>query len=120
MPPHHQMASIAAWSDEQHVIENRSLYREKFKRVLAELGNEMEVSAPPASFYLWPKTPIADTEFAKALFAQEHITVLPGRYLARDAYGVNPGENRVRIALVADLADCVEGAQRIKHFLQRL
>ena len=120
MPPHHQMASIAAWSDEQHVIENRSLYREKFKRVLAELENDMDVSAPPASFYLWPKTPIADTDFAKALFAQEHITVLPGRYLARDAGGVNPGENRIRIALVAELADCVEAAQRIKQFLQRL
>ncbi|MFT6285280.1 MAG: N-succinyldiaminopimelate aminotransferase [Halieaceae bacterium] len=120
MPPHHQMASIAAWNDEQHVIENRRLYREKFAQVIAELKDDMDVSAPPASFYLWPKTPIADTEFAKALFAQEHVTVLPGRYLARDAGGINPGENRIRIALVAELADCVEAAQRIKHFLQQL
>jgi N-succinyldiaminopimelate aminotransferase len=120
MPPHHQMASIVAWSDEQHVIENRSLYREKFERVIAELKDDIDISAPPAGFYLWPKTPIADTEFAKGLFAEEHITVLPGRYLARDAGGVNPGENRIRIALVAELADCVEAAQRIKHYLRRL
>ncbi len=120
MPPHHQLASIAAWNDEQHVIDNRSLYRDKFAQVFNRLQGHIEVSMPPAGFYLWPKTPIADTEFARGLFAQEHITVLPGRYLARAANGVNPGENRVRIALVAGLDDCLEAAQRITDYIGRL
>ena len=120
MPVHHQLASIAAWSDESHVRENRQLYREKFSAVLAELAPHLEVSAPEAGFYLWPKTPVADTEFARALYAQEHLTVLPGSFLARDADGINPGQNRVRMALVAPLEQCVEAAKRIVRCLETL
>jgi N-succinyldiaminopimelate aminotransferase len=120
MPLHHQLASIAAWGDEQHVRENRQLYRDKFSAVLAQLNGHMEVSAPEAGFYLWPKTPIADTDFARLLYEQEHVTVLPGRYLGRDAAGSNPGENRVRMALVAPLSDCIEAAERIVSAVKRL
>jgi N-succinyldiaminopimelate aminotransferase len=120
MPLHHQLASIAAWGDEQHVRENRQLYRDKFSAVLAQLNGHMEVSAPEAGFYLWPKTPIADTDFARLLYEQEHVTVLPGRYLGRDAAGSNPGENRVRMALVAPLSDCIEAAERIVSVVTRL
>ncbi|MEH6582812.1 MAG: succinyldiaminopimelate transaminase [Halioglobus sp.] len=120
MPVHHQLASIAAWGDEEHVIANRKLYRQKFSAVLKELDTVLDVQAPEAGFYLWPKTPVPDTEFARALYANEHITVLPGRFLARESMGINPGENRVRMALVAPLEQCVDGAQRIAHCIRTL
>jgi len=120
MPIHHQLGSIAAWNDEQHVRANRQLYRDKFAAVLAELHSHLPVAAPDAGFYLWPETPVSDLEFARRLYATENVIVLPGRFLARDANGVNPGENRVRMALVAPLAQCVEAAQRIVHCLGTL
>ena len=113
MPAHHQLGSIAAWSDEAHVVENRRLYREKFATVLDILQGHINVSEPAAGFYLWPETPVPDTEFARMLYAQEHVTVLPGQFLARESGGVNPGENRVRIALVAPVEQCREAAERI-------
>ena len=120
MPLHHQLASIAAWSDENHVVENRQKYVEKFSAVLNILSGHLDVQKPEAGFYLWPETPIPDTEFARQLYAQEHLTVLPGRFLARQANGINPGENRIRMALVADLAQCTEAASRIVQCLVRL
>ena len=120
MPLHHQLGSIAAWGDEAHVRTNRQLYREKFDAVLAELDGKLPVAAPDAGFYLWPETPGSDTDFARQLYAREHVTVLPGRFLARDSGGINPGANRVRMALVAELEHCVEAAQRIVHHLQTL
>ena len=117
MPIHHQLGSIAAWSDEQHVQANRQQYRAKFAAVLAEFDGHLDVTAPQAGFYLWPQTPISDTEFARQLYAGENVVVLPGRYLAREAAGINPGENRVRMALVATIEQCVEAAQRIVHRL---
>ena len=83
MPIQHQLASVAAWNDESHVIANRDLYRKKFGEVLDILDGCLDVSLPDASFYLWAKTPITDTEFARGLFAQQHVTVLPGSYLSR-------------------------------------
>ena len=120
MPVQHQLASIAAWNDESHVKANRDLYREKFSAVLDILGDHLDVQAPDASFYLWPKTPIDDQEFAKRLFAQQHVTVLPGQYLSRTIGGENPGKNRVRMALVATLDECVTAAERIKSFVSSL
>jgi N-succinyldiaminopimelate aminotransferase len=120
MPPHHQVASVAAWDDEAHVVANRSLYREKFQAVIATLDGQLNVSLPDAGFYLWPKTPVPETDFARALYSEEHITVLPGSYLAREAQGINPGRNRARMALVAELDQCVEAAQRMVHLLGRL
>lgn len=120
MPLHHQHASAAAWADEAHVRANRDAYRDKFRAVLEILGDSLEVSAPDAGFYLWPRTPIADTDFARELFAREHVTVLPGRYLAREQAGINPGEQRVRMALVATLDECIEAAQRIRRCVESL
>lgn len=118
MPAHHQFGSIAAWRDEAHVRENRRQYRQKFEAVLAELGGCLEVASPDAGFYLWPRTPGSDTAFARRLFETEHVTVLPGRFLARESHGINPGENRVRMALVASLEDCVEAARRIRRCVE--
>ena len=113
-----QSASIAAWGDEAHVIDNRRLYREKFTRVLEVLQPAIDVKMPEASFYLWLPTPVSDTEFARGLHANYNVTVLPGSYLAREARGVNPGRNFVRVALVPAVEDCLEGAQRIRaHYL---
>ncbi len=120
MPLPTQYASIQAWQDEHHVVENRRLYREKFAAVIDILGDVCTVIKPPASFYVWLKTPLPDTEFAKQLFAQQNITVLPGSYLSRDFGGIDPGLNHVRIALVAPLDECIEAAQRIKDFLNSL
>ena len=120
MPLQHQMASIAAWNDETHVVENRRLYREKFDAVLDTLGGCLAVRRPDAAFYLWPKTPIADTDFARGLFDQQHVTVLPGSYLSRSVNGHNPGAGHVRMALVAPLDACVDAARRIKTYTESL
>lgn len=120
MPVPTQLASIAAWQDENHVIENRNAYRRKFDAVLEILEGVLPVTKPDASFYLWPSTPMNGEDFAQQLFAQQKVTVLPGSFLARTVDGINPGENYVRMALVAPLAECVEAAQRIKQFVQSL
>ena len=121
MPPPVQAASIKAWSDEQHVRENRALYSEKFAAVLAILQPVIDVQAPAAGFYLWPFTHFDDQQFARRLYAEQNVTVLPGSYLSRsDHHGVNPGQNRVRIALVPSLEECVEAAQRIREFVRGL
>jgi N-succinyldiaminopimelate aminotransferase len=120
MPLPTQHASIRAWQDEQHVQLNRRLYREKFTAFIEILSDVCTISKPAASFYIWLKTPIIDTQFAQQLFAQYNVTVLPGSYLSRDFAGTNPGQNHVRIALVAPLKDCIEAAQRIKLFLNSL
>ena len=118
MPVHHQLASVAAWQDEAHVEENRRRYREKFAAVLEILGDHLKVTAPDAGFYLWPETPGSDEDFARQLKQQQNVTVLPGSYLSREYNGINPGAGRVRMALVATLEECIEGAERIKEFLR--
>ena len=122
MSPIVQAASIAAWGDEQHVVENRARYRKKFAQVTPLLAGVMDVALPDAGFYLWAKVPEAlgmdDAEFARALLAQYNVTVLPGSYLAREAQGSNPGAQRVRMALVAETEECAEAALRIVQFIQ--
>jgi N-succinyldiaminopimelate aminotransferase len=113
-----QYASIAAWKDEAHVVENRRLYREKFAVFCRCLKDVCEIQKPPASFYIWLKTSISDTDFTQQLFAQENVTVLAGSFLSREFEGVNPAANHVRIALVAPLAECIEAANRIKNFIE--
>jgi N-succinyldiaminopimelate aminotransferase len=116
LSPVFQEASIAAWQDEAHVIENRRLYQEKFSRVTPMLAALFDTKMPEAAFYLWIKTPIADEEFARRLFAAYNVAVLPGSYLGRSAHGVNPGDQHVRVALVADVDECVEAAERLIAF----
>lgn len=121
MPVQNQLASVAAWNDEQHVRDNRALYRRKFDTVLDILGDSLDVTKPQAGFYLWARTPIDDGEFTQRLFASQNVTVLPGQYLAREAVaGDNPGRNRVRMALVASFDECIEAAQRIRTFMATL
>ena len=120
MNPAVQAASIAAWNDETHVAENRRLYKEKFSQVVEILKPVLPVTLPDASFYLWLRVPIADTTFAQALHRDYNVTVLPGSFLAREARGLNPGENYVRIALVASLAETVDAAHRIAEFIKKL
>ena len=115
-----QQASITAWNDEAHVVENRRLYREKFTAALDILRPALPVEMPDAAFYLWLKTPLSDTEFARRLYRQQAVSVLPGSYLAREAGGVNPGANRVRIALVSSVAECADAARRIRAFVESL
>ena len=120
MNPAAQAASAAAWSDETHVVENRRLYAQKFSSSIALLSDVMAVQMPDAGFYLWIKTPIDDTEFTKRLYQDYNVTVLPGSYLARDAHGMNPGKNYVRIALVASLRECIEAMNRINSLVTQL
>lgn len=110
-------ASVAAWNDEFHVQDNRRLYREKFDAVIPVLSPKLSVQRPEAGFYLWLQTPGSDTDFTRDLYGRTAVTVLPGSFLAREAHGVNPGANRVRIALVASKEQCVEAARRIAEFL---
>ncbi|MEG0052808.1 MAG: succinyldiaminopimelate transaminase [Comamonas sp.] len=122
MSPVVQTASVAAWNDEAHVQENRRLYREKFAQVTPVLSKVMDVTLPDASFYLWagipPELGMDDAQFAKELYIHTGVTVLPGSYLAREANGFNPGANRIRMALVAETAECLEAAQRIAQFIE--
>jgi len=118
MPVQNQLASAAAWNDEQHVIDNRIQYRKKFDAVLDILGNSLDVTKPEAGFYLWAGTPGDDAEFARELFRAENVTVLPGQFLARASNGINPGVGRVRMALVATVDECVEAAKRIRRFVE--
>jgi N-succinyldiaminopimelate aminotransferase len=120
MSPAVQAASTAAWKDEAHVVENRRLYREKFDAAFKLLRPVLDVQMPDAAFYFWPKTPLPDPEFALRLHREQGVTVLPGSYLAREARGVNPGTDRVRIALVASHAETVEAAQRLRTFVEWL
>ncbi len=124
-----QTASIKAWDDEQHVADNRTRYREKFAAILEILSPVLDVQRPDAGFYLWVKTPdisgVDDESFARDLFALQNITVVPGRYLSRDTLGtdgktVNPGTNRIRMALVAPLEECIDAAQRIRSYVETL
>ncbi|AGF48947.1 succinyldiaminopimelate transaminase [Candidatus Kinetoplastidibacterium galati] len=111
-------ASIAAWNDEIHVQENRKLYTNKISTVLPILQKVLDVSRPQASFYLWAKTPMSDTIFTRELYKKTTVTVLPGSFLARESLGTNPGNNRIRIALVSSLEECVEAANRIVNFVK--
>ena len=125
MPIQHQLTSIAAWQNEEHVKENRVLYREKFNLFKKILDDTMEITIPPASFYLWPKVPTSATikneqDFAKALFAKQNITVLPGSFLGRNSCGINPGSGHIRMALVATVEECTQAAQRIKDFIETM
>jgi N-succinyldiaminopimelate aminotransferase len=123
MPLPVQQASIAAWNDEAHVVANRAQYRRKFAQVTPVLAGVMNVALPDAAFYLWAEVPAqvcggSDTVFTRELLAQYNVTVLPGSYLARDAHGLNPGAGRVRMALVADVEECLEAAERIAQFVR--
>lgn len=125
-----QSASAAAWLDEAHVQANREQYRAKFHAVTPRLAEVMNVNLPDAGFYLWAEVPTVfggqdqrnhperDVLFARELFAQYNVTVLPGSYLARESDGVNPGRHRIRMALVAETSECIEAAQRIIQFIQ--
>jgi len=120
MPPAHQIASIAAWNDEEHVRANRELYRKKFDAVLDILAPVSRARKPDAGFYIWLNTQRSDTDFAQQLYVRQNVTVLPGSFLSRDVNGANPGSRHVRMALVAPLDECVEAANRIKQFIDSL
>ena len=116
MNPAVQAASIAAWGDEAHVRDNRRMYAEKFHEVTPLIARHLDCRIPDAGFYLWAKTPIADTDFARELLRQKNVVVLPGSYLARESAGINPGANYIRIALVAGHEECLDAARRINDF----
>lgn len=119
MSPSVQHASIAAWNDEAHVRENRRLYAEKFAAVQPILARSLQVAKPDAAFYLWAQVGGDDAAFARMLYADYHVTVLPGSFLAREAHGINPGAGYIRIALVAGLAECMDAAARLTDCARR-
>ncbi|MCF6363347.1 MAG: succinyldiaminopimelate transaminase [Gammaproteobacteria bacterium] len=120
MSPPTQAASTKAWGDEVHVKRNRELYREKFAAVLDILRPVLGVEKPQAGFYLWAQTPVCDEVFARDLFVQQNVNVVPGSYLSRDAHGINPGKNHVRMALVTPLQECIDAAKRIRSYVEAL
>jgi len=113
-----QQASIAAWDDEEHVKQNRIQYRQKFDAVLAILQPVMNVEKPEAGFYLWPDTGMDDEIFTRDIYAQQNLKVVPGSYLARSVDGMNPGSQRIRLALVATVEECIEAANRMTAFIK--
>ena len=121
MPIPHQLASIAAWQDEKHVVQNRALYKEKFALWMSELGDVLDLRMPDAGFYFWVKAPEQfdgdDEIFVKALYEHANIHALAGRYLSREVNGHNPGQGYVRIALVASVEESIEAINRIRQLL---
>jgi N-succinyldiaminopimelate aminotransferase len=115
-----QRASIAAWNDEAHVRENRRLYAQKYAAALPLLEGKLKTQMPDGGFYLWVETPIDDAQFARRLYEQYNVLVLPGSFLAREAHGANPGRNRLRIALVPEPADCQEAIGRMVQLAEKL
>jgi N-succinyldiaminopimelate aminotransferase len=115
-----QRASIAAWNDEKHVEQNRRLYSEKYRAVLPLIVDPLNAEMPDGAFYLWMSTPIDDREFARRLYHEHNVLVLPGSFLAREAAGENPGKRHVRVALVAPIGECVEAAGRMMSFARKL
>ncbi|MGE0373659.1 MAG: succinyldiaminopimelate transaminase [Gammaproteobacteria bacterium] len=120
MPLHVQAASVAAWRDESHVIATRAAYRARFEAVTALLADVLDVAIPAGGFYLWPRVPRDDLDICRRLVADTNVITLPGQFLARTVAGANPGQGRLRIALVADIASCTEAAARIRDFFTRL
>ena len=120
LPVPTQLASVLAWSDDKHVVENRRLYREKFQAAMDILAPVLDLKCPPAAFYLWPRTPGDDENFARGLFGSQNVTVLPGSYLSRQGAGGDPGKGRVRISLVAPTEECAEAARRIRRYVESL
>lgn len=121
MGTHQQYASTLAWQDEAHVRENRALYQEKFKAVTNVLQEHYDLQQPDGGFYHWLPTPTNDLSFCQSLYAQQHITVMPGSFLGRDqAMLGNPGANHVRVAWVAPMAACVDAAHRLAEFADRV
>jgi N-succinyldiaminopimelate aminotransferase len=116
MSPAVQAASEAAWGDETHVAANRALYREKFAAALPVIQRPLETAMPEGGFYLWISVPIDDAAFARGLYQKYNVSVLPGSYLAREAHGINPGRQHIRVALVAPPDECLEGVRRIAEF----
>lgn len=119
MSPVVQAVSELAWQDETHVQENRRLYREKMARFAQRISTRLTLNQPQAGFYYWARVPGDDVAFAYALYLDQHLTLLPGSYLAREAHGINPGAGHVRIALVGSLAETDEAIQRLTHFMDR-
>ncbi len=117
MPPPVQIASAAAWADEAHVAANRKAYDLKYDAVLPILNQSMSVDKPDAGFYLWPQLPIDDQKFTQLMLQQQNVAVVPGSYLGRQVNNSNPGEQHVRLALVAPQDECVEAAERIQQVL---
>ena len=120
MPEHVQHASAFAWGEEEHVVANRAVYREKFDATRPILEDTLDIEQPQGGFYFWPELPMDDQEFARQLYVRENITVLPGSYLARSGETTNPGLNRIRIALVAPLDECVDSVRRLCDTLSSL
>ena len=118
MPLPTQLASAAAWNDDEHVAANRRLYQQKFEQVLPILRPVLNVTRPDGGFYLWPELDCDDAQFTRALYERANLMVLPGSFLAREAHGENPGRGRVRISLVPDLSRCIEAAERMRAFVQ--
>jgi N-succinyldiaminopimelate aminotransferase len=112
-----QLASIAAWNDDQHVVANRRLYQEKFDKVIPILSDVLDIERPQGGFYLWTDVRGDDEQFTRRMFAEANVSVLPGSYLARSHAGINPGAGRVRISLVSAVAQCVEAAERIRSLV---
>ena len=115
-----QRASIAAWRDEAHVVQNHAQYAEKYKAVLPLIRQPLATSMPEGGFYLWIRTPIDDAIFARDLLRDYNVLVLPGSFLGRENSGSNPGRNYVRVALVQPLTDCVEAIKRMMRFSESL
>jgi N-succinyldiaminopimelate aminotransferase len=120
MPVQHQLASVAAWSEETHVIDNRRQYREKFAAFYEIVNPVLPLTLPDAGFYFWAKTPVPDDSFVRRLYAAENVTLLPGQFLGRNAGNFNPGARHVRMALVASMAECREAALRLRAFAETL
>lgn len=103
-----QVAAAAAWNNEEHVEFFKETYLKNFELAHEILGTPI----PSSTFYIWLKVD-DDEAFAKELYRQKNVKVLPGRYLGRE----KEGQGYVRIALVENEIKTREVLNRLKDFM---
>ncbi len=115
-----QHVAIAAYGDEQHVEENRRLYREKFDLADQIIGDRYGYRRPAGGFFLWLDVSAqgGGEKAAQLLWQKAGLRVVPGRYLAREqADGSNPGADYIRVAMVQNNAITGEAMHRLVEVL---
>ena len=111
-----QDAAILALQDENKTIEMRKEYSIKRDIIISAFSSSgLKTTTSDATFYIWQKVPehLDSLQFTK-IFIDLGMIVVPGEIIADEVDGFNPGRNFIRLALVPNIEDINEAANRIK------
>jgi acetylornithine aminotransferase len=96
-----QQAAAAAWSDDAHVEERRSVFAAKRRILLDHLHRIGLQASGKGAFYLWVHAPAGETgDSYAAKLARRNILVMPGAMFGPS------GADYVRLAMVPTVEDC--------------